>query len=222
MWSYELGEKSAFFHRRMTVDLSAYYEHWLHPQIETAMSGFNITVTGSDAAIAGLDLQVNALLPWGFRFLLSGGYTHAQFLSDSALTGYPAGYSIPDTPKMTASGVLSWQHELSDSLAMFGSIEADYVGDRSEVPLVVTATLQNINQVLMTLPAYTLASLRFGLNGVTDRGDFWTATLFVNNVTSDLALLDPQPQMALQTEAYTRFTMTQPLTAGVDVSYDFN
>lgn len=222
VWSYELGEKSAFFHRRMTVDLSAYYEHWLHPQIETAMSGFNITVTGSDAAIAGLDLQVNALLPWGFRFLLSGGYTHAQFLFDSPLTGYPAGYSIPDTPKVTASGVLSWQHDLSDRLAMFGSIEADYVGDRSEVPLVVTATLQNINQVLMTLPAYSLANLRFGLKGVTNSGDSWTAALFVNNLTNNLVLLDPQPQMALQTEAYTRFTMTQPLTAGVDVSYDFN
>ena len=222
VWSYELGEKSAFFHRRMTVDLSAYYEHWLHPQIETAMSGFNITVTGSDAAIAGLDLQVNTLLPWGFRFMLSGGYTHAQFLFDSAITGYPAGYSIPDTPKVTAAGVLSWQHDLSDSLAMFGSIEADYVGDRSEVPLVVTATLQNINQVLMTLPAYSLADLRFGLKGATRSGATWTAALFVNNLTDNLVLLDPQPQMALQTQAYTRFTMTQPLTAGIDVSYDFH
>ena len=222
VWSYELGEKAAFFRRRMTVDLSAYYEHWLHPQIETAMSGFNLTVTGSNAAIAGLDLQVNALLPWGFHVLLSGGYTHAQFLFDSAITGYPAGYSIPDTPKVTASGVLSWQHDLSDSLAVFGSIEANYVGDRSEVPLVVTATLQNINQVLMTMPAYTLTNLRFGLKGVTDDGNAWTATLFVNNLTNNLTLLDPQPQMGLQTEAYTRFTMTRPLTAGVDVTYDFH
>jgi iron complex outermembrane recepter protein len=222
LWSYELGEKSAFFNRRMTVDLSAYYEQWLHPQIETAMSGFNITVTGSDAAIAGLDAQVNALLPLGFSVDLNAGYTHSQFLYNSAITGYPAGTSIPDTPKLTASGIVNWQHDLSDSIALFGSIEADYVGDRSEVPLVVTATLQNINQVLMTLPAYSLTTLRFGLKGVRDNGDAWTTTFFVNNLTNNAVLLDPQPQMALQTQAYTRFTMTQPLTAGVDVAYDFH
>lgn len=222
LWSYELGEKSSFFHRRMTVDVSGYYEHWLHPQIETAVSGFNVTVTGSDAAITGLDLQVDALLPWGFQILLNGGYTHAQFLFDSAITGYPAGTAIPDTPKVTASGVLSWLHDLSGSLSLYGSIEADYTGARSEVPLIVTATLQNIDQVMMTLPAYCLTNLRFGVKGLRDNGDAWTVSLFVDNLTNNWALLDPQPQMGLQTQAFTRFTMTQPLTAGVDVTYDFH
>lgn len=222
LWSYEIGEKSSFFNRRMTVDVSGYYEHWLHPQIETAVSGFNVTVTGSNAAIAGLDLQVDALLPWGLQILLNGGYTHAQFLFDSAITGYPAGTAIPDTPKVTASGVLSWLHDLSGNLSLYGSIEADYTGDRSEVPLIVTATLQNINQVLMTLPAYCVTNLRFGVKGYRNGGDTWTASLFVNNLMNTRALLDPQPQMGLQTQAFTRFTMTQPLTAGIDVTYDFH
>jgi iron complex outermembrane recepter protein len=164
---------------------------------------------------------VDALLPLGFDIHLAGGYTHAQFLYNSDLTGYPAGYAIPDTPKATASGVLNWRYGLSDSLALIGSIETNYVGDRSEVPLVVTATLLNINQVLMTLPAYSLTNLRFGLRGNRSNGDTWTATLFVNNLTNKASLLDPQPQLALQTEAYTRFTITQPLTAGVDVTYHF-
>ncbi len=222
LWSYELGEKSAFLDRRLIVDLSAYYEQWLHPQVETAMSGFNITVTGSDAAIAGLDAQVQALLPLGLRVDLTAGYTHSKFLHDSAITGYPAGSAVPDTPKLTASGVLNWQHGLSDNLALFGSLEADYVGDRSEVPLVVTATLQNIDQVLMTLPAYSLVNVRFGLKGLGNNGDEWTAGLFVNNLMNNAVLLDPQPQMGLQTQAYTRFTMTQPLTAGIDVTYNFH
>jgi iron complex outermembrane recepter protein len=222
LWSYELGEKSAFFDRRIMLDISAYYEHWLQPQVETSMSGENITVTGSDAAIAGLDLQLQTLLPWGFHITLNGGYTHSQFLFNSALTGYPAGYEIPDTPKVTASGILVWQHDLSDSLALYGSIEADYAGDRSEVPLVVTATLQNINQVLMTLPSYVLTNLRLGLKGYRNNGDRWTASLFVDNLANNSVLLDPQPQESLQTNAFTRFTMTEPLTAGIDVSYAFH
>lgn len=222
LWSYEIGEKSAFFDRRMTVDLSGYYESWRNPQVETALSGFNITVTGSDAAIYGLDAQVRTLLPWNFDVSLNAGYTHARYLNDSAITGFPAGTGIPDTPKVTASAILNWRHELSDSLSLFASIEEDYVGDRTDVPLVVTATLQNINQVLMRLPAYSLTNLRLGTMGSRDNGDSWSASLFVNNLTNNAVLLDPQPQLALQTQAYTRFTITRPLTAGIDVAYHFH
>jgi outer membrane receptor protein involved in Fe transport len=142
--------------------------------------------------------------------------------NDSAITGFPAGSEIPDTPKVTASAVLDWHHELSDSLSLFASIEEDYVGDRTDVPLIVTATLQNIDQVLMTLPAYSLTNLRLGTMGSRDNGDTWTATLFVNNLTNNAVLLDPQPQLGLQTQAYTRFTITRPLTAGIDVAYHFH
>lgn len=222
LWSYELGEKSAFFDRHMTLDLSGYYESWRNPQVETALSGFNITVTGADAEIYGLDAQLRALLTSGFDIALNAGYTHARYLHDSAITGFPAGTAIPDTPKVTASAVLSWRHELSDSLSLFGSVEEDYVGARTDVPLIVTATLQNIDQVLMRLPSYSLATLRFGTMGVRSNGDEWTATLFVNNLTNNAVLLDPQPQLALQTQAYTRFTITRPLTAGIDVAYHFH
>jgi hypothetical protein len=34
-------------------------------------------------------------------------------------------------------------------------------------------------------------------------------------------LLDPQPQIGLQTGAFERFVISQPLTAGIDVSYAF-
>lgn len=218
--SYELGEKSSFYHRRVMVDMSAYYEDWQHPQIETALSGFNLTVTGSDARIYGLEGQFHALLPRGFRILVNAAYTNAQFLHDSAITGFPAGSDIPDIPKVTASGVLSWLHNISDRLALFASIESDYVASRSEVPLVVTATLQNINQVLVTMPAYTLTNLRFGVRGLANGGDSWTATLFVNNLTNNEVLLDPQPQISLQTEAFMRYTIPRPLTLGIDLTYD--
>ncbi|HEX8756283.1 MAG TPA: hypothetical protein VF745_08085, partial [Steroidobacteraceae bacterium] len=142
---------------------------------------------------------------------------HPRYLNDSAITGFPAGSAIPDTPEVTASAVLSWRHDLSSNLSLFGSIEESYVGDRTDVPLIVTATLQNINQVLMTLPAYSLTTLRFGITGSRDNGDSWAAALFVDNLTNNAVLLDPQPQLALQTGAYTRFTITRPLTAGIDV-----
>jgi len=43
----------------------------------------------------------------------------------------------------------------------------------------------------------------------------------VNNFTNKHVLLDPQPQIALQTSAFERYVINQPLTAGIDVSYAF-
>jgi hypothetical protein len=36
-----------------------------------------------------------------------------------------------------------------------------------------------------------------------------------------ITLLDPQPQINLQTAAFTRYTINRPRTAGIDISYHF-
>ena len=71
------------------------------------------------------------------------------------------------------------------------------------------------------MSAYSMANFRLGIRGERDNGDHWTAALFVNNLTNTHVLLDPQPQIALQTSAFERYVINQPLTAGIDVSYAF-
>ena len=85
------------------------------------------------------------------------------------------------------------------------------------MPFGVTATLDNIQQVLLHMPAYAVGNLRFG---VKDRQ--WTATLFVDNFTNNHTLVDPQPNGGLQTSAFERLVMLRPLTAGVDIRYRFD
>jgi hypothetical protein len=67
------------------------------------------------------------------------------------------------------------------------------------------------------LPAYGLLNLRLGV-----AGDRWTATLFTKNLTNKMALLDAQPQINLQTAAFARYIVNQPLTVGVDLTYKFH
>jgi outer membrane receptor protein involved in Fe transport len=50
-------------------------------------------------------------------------------------------------------------------------------------------------------------------------GEQWAANLYVKNLTNKEALLDPQPQIVLQTTAYTRYLVTRPITVGLDVTY---
>ena len=74
---------------------------------------------------------------------------------------------------------------------------------------------------MVHLLAYNIVNLRFGISGERNAGDRRTVALFVNNLTNKQVLLDPQPNQGVQTPAYTRYTLTQPLTAGIDLTYRF-
>lgn len=221
LWSYEVGEKSTFLQRRVLLNLDAYLEDWNDPQLVTDVAGQFLEANGGDALIKGLEGSLQALLPGGFELSLNTGYTDARFVHSNALTGYPAGMQIPDTPRVSGSAILQWTHYLGNGHSLFGTIEEDYTGARTDMPYGVTGTLLDVNQVVVHLRAYSIANLRFGIRGEGKEGSEWSAALFVNNFTNSLALLDPQPQLSLQNAAFMRYVVSQPLTAGLDVSYRF-
>ncbi|MBV8144104.1 MAG: TonB-dependent receptor [Gammaproteobacteria bacterium] len=222
LWSYELGWKSSFLEHRMLVDFAAYYEKWENPQLPTNIAGFFLDANGANADIKGIEAQLRTLLPWGFDLSLNGAYTHTAFADTSTIIGFPEGMQVPDTPEWTASAVLQWKHDLKSNLSLFGSVEENYVGTRISEPVGVTATVLNINQVLVHLPSYNILNLRFGITGEANAGARWSAALFVNNVLNNQALLDPQPNQGVQTPAFQRYTINQPITAGLDFSYRFH
>ena len=221
LWSYELGEKSTFLNNRLTADFDAYLEQWYNPQVATNLAGYGLTVNGGNARIKGIEGQIQALLGAEFDLSLNAGYTDAAFVENSTVSGYPAGTPIPDTPKVSASAVLEWQHDFAGEFSLFGSLEDDYTGARTDLPFGVTATLLTLNSLMVHLPAYNIANLRFGVKDQRSNGDRWSVTLFVNNLTNKIVLLDPQPQLSLLTQAFDRYVLSQPLTAGIDVSYQF-
>jgi outer membrane receptor protein involved in Fe transport len=178
-----------------------------------------LTVNGGNARIKGVEGQLQALLPGGFDLTVNASYIDAKFIESSAIAGYPAGMQIPDTPKVSGSAVLQWKHNLVDGRSLFGSLEEDYTGTKTDLPFGVNGTLLTTGQLLTHLPAYSIANLRFGVRGERDGGNRWSAALFVNNFTNNHVLLDPQPQLTLQTSAFDRYVISQPLTAGIDVSY---
>lgn len=216
VWNYEVGEKAEFMEHHLQLNTSVYYENWQNPQIATNLAGFGITVNGADAHIYGAETELAALMPAGFRLSANLGYTHATFQQDSPITGFPNGMAIPDTPEWTGALVLSNRQPVADNLEAVGSLEFNYVGSRTDAPYGVTISLLNVNESLIHLPSYELLNLRYGL-----RSDHWSATAFVTNVLNKEFLLDPQPQINLQTQAFTRYTVNQPRTVGVDFTYSF-
>ena len=221
VWNYEIGEKSELLDKRLILNVSAYYERWSNPQISTNLSGFGITANGADARIYGFEAEMQALLSREWSLGVNFGYTNAQFTADSPITGYPSGYSVPDIPDVTASATLRWKHELSNDLSLIGTLEGDYVGTRTDAPYGESITIYPgspgfVDNFLLHLPAYGFLNARLGFVG-----NQWTASLYVNNLTNKEALLDPQPQIDLQTNAFVRYLVSRPITAGLDFTYKF-
>jgi iron complex outermembrane receptor protein len=217
VWNYEIGEKSSFLDRRLIANVSAYYERWINPQLATNLAGFGITANGGNARVVGFEAEFQALLSRMWDVGVNLGYTDSKFTESSAITGFPSGYAVPDIPKVTASATLRWKQPLTSEIALNGTLEGDYVGTRTDQPYGETITLENINQFLVHLPAYGLVNLRFGAVG-----SAWSAFLFVDNLANKETLLDPQPQIDLQMNAYVRYLVNRPRTTGLDVSYKFH
>ena len=221
VWNYEVGEKSALLDKHLILNVSAYYERWSNPQISTNLSGFGLTANGADARIYGLEAEMQTLLSREWTLGVNAGYTNAEFTADSPITGFPSGSNVPDIPDFTASATLRWKHPVTSDVSLVGSLEADYVGTRTDAPYgesinIYPSSPTYINNLLLHLPAYGFANFRLGFEG-----NQWTATLYVNNLTNKQALLDPQPQIDLQTDAFVRYLVNRPITAGLDFTYKF-
>ena len=216
VWNYEVGEKGEFFDRQLMLNVDAYFERWNDPQIATNIGGFGYTVNGADASILGAELETWLKLPAGFAFSGNVGYADSKFLSDNPITGYLKGTAIPDTPKFTSSVTLHNVQQLTGALQLTSLLSYNYVGGRTNAPYGETITLNNMNELLVHLPSYGLANLRVGI-----KSDDWTVSLFANNLFNKETLLDTQPQINLQSAAFTRYIVNQPRTIGLDLSYKF-
>jgi len=216
VWNYEIGEKGEFFDRQLILNVDAYFERWSSPQIATNIGGFGYTVNGADASILGAEFEMWLKLPAGFSFSGNLGYADSKFLSDSAITGYLKGTAIPDTPKFTSSVTLHNVQPLTGALQLTSSLSYNYIGGRTNAPYGETITLNNMNQLLVHLPSYGLANLRVGI-----KSDDWTVSFFADNLFNKETLLDTQPQINLQSAAFTRYIVNQPRTLGLDLSYKF-
>jgi iron complex outermembrane receptor protein len=216
VWNYEVGEKGEFFDRQLIVNVDAYFERWSSPQIATNIGGFGYTVNGADASILGTEFEMWLKLPAGFSFSGNLGYADSKFLEDSAIAGYLKGTAIPDTPKFTSSVTLHNVQQLTGALQLTSSLSYNYIGERTNAPYGETITLNNMNQLLVHLPSYGLANLRVGV-----KSDDWTVSVFANNLFNKETLLDTQPQINLQSAAFTRYIVNQPRTIGLDLSYKF-
>jgi iron complex outermembrane recepter protein len=210
VWSAEIGEKTRFADRRITVNADLYYIKWTNiQQVLSLTCGYPYNTNAGNAKSYGPELEVSTLLTTGLTFDLSGAYTQAYISqpNQAALSsGITPGTRVLNVPKYTAVAGLNYLAPISDRLNGMFHLASSLVGPN-----------QDQAAVRQTLPSYNLIDARAGI-----ASGPWSTAIFGTNLTNKVALQTINNTVfAWQTYAITRVSTNQPRTIGVDFQYKF-
>jgi iron complex outermembrane recepter protein len=125
LWSYEIGTKDSFFHRKLAIEASAYLIDWtnIQTQVNLPSCGEMFTANRGKAVSQGFDLQIAAIPLQGVTLGLNIGYTDAYYPSGSY--GAPSGGV---TPILNAPG-----DKLANVVPWTVAVNTEYAHDISEL-----------------------------------------------------------------------------------------
>jgi len=105
VWNYELGAKTEFLQRRLSIDVAAYRIDWKNVQqaVTDPGCGYLFVANVGTAHSTGFEAEINFKPIDSLLLTVSGSYTHAEFKSiDAAFQGASAsqaGDPVPDVPR---------------------------------------------------------------------------------------------------------------------------
>jgi outer membrane receptor protein involved in Fe transport len=204
--SYELGLKSRWLSRRLTMNVAAFQVDWADLQQRQGLScGFTVYVNAGEAELRGLELELDWLLTPNTRLSFGAGYVDSEVTDNGGLTAIAEGVPIQNVPEWTWSAALDHDFTLAGADAF---IHADYSFTDS--------SLSGNNGPGLVRPSYEIANVRigraFGIGNL---------ALFVDNVFDEAANYADIPPLGVQTPGRPRIVVNQPRTIGLEWRGDF-
>lgn len=200
LWNYELGAKTAWLDRRLTLNGAVYFIDWRQMQLSQYSPGgwFYVTNVGSTRSM-GAELEIEAQL--SDRLSYSGGlaWNDAKIKADNPAINAMAGDRVPGVAHFTLSNQLRYDLPLSDTMNAYVRLNHQYIGGSY-------GTFNRATAVPMG--DYHVVGLRIG--AILDR---WDISLFANNLLNDdavVAALDSSLMYILR-----------PRTIGVNARFTF-
>ncbi len=237
--SYEIGLKSQFADRRVTLDVSAFRIEWDDIQVGASFNGIGGLVNGGEASSEGLELSSRFRATDNLVLGLNGAYTKARIKNDFESTVIPqegydvvlntglAGDRMPYVPEWSWSATA--EYVFTTGGGFNGQVGAalrwtgDRVNDTTERQRVTapgdpSTVLQEVLTPPVEIDGYRALDLYAGFG----RGG-WELRAYVNNVTGEDGWSSIAPADNQLTGARVQLAAVpiQPRTFGLEFDYRF-
>ncbi|MFK5894363.1 MAG: TonB-dependent receptor [Pseudomonadota bacterium] len=206
--SYEMGLKSDLMNGRLRVNSAVYKIDWKDIQQGIGLQcGFGATVNVGQAEIFGAEIEVQYQLSDNTTISVGTGYTDSEITDNGGLDGLIAiGSKIQDVPQVTFNTSIDSHFDLFET-SFFSYLSYTYVGDSDGRPQLGVASKRD---------SYSIANFRIGAEL-----ENTTISLYINNLTDEIADFGNKPPLALDTPGLKRSSINRPRTIGVEMRYYF-
>ncbi|HEX7114551.1 MAG TPA: TonB-dependent receptor [Steroidobacter sp.] len=217
--SYEIGLKSNFFDRRLSLNAAAFYSEYDDLQVRS-IDATTLSIMFSNAASViskGAELELAAFPTSSLALNLGIGYvdsTYDHFPNVPTTFGGTidaSGNSLPMTPKWTVNGNVHYEWPLPGGAAIVSHLDYIYVAERYSV------LDAGQNDPGFKLPGYSTVNGRIGYKAPDGR---WEVYLWGKNLTDKLTPVDRRP-FPVASRFFQFETYLEPRTYGASVTVNF-
>ncbi|ESQ90500.1 hypothetical protein ABENE_12320 [Asticcacaulis benevestitus DSM 16100 = ATCC BAA-896] len=205
LWAYELGAKTQWLNRRLTINGSLYSIDWnnIQQQLRLASCGYVITANAGNAKSQGAELEINARVTDAFTLSVSGSLSDAHITKEAAGSSAKVGQKVLGVPDKSLMVGLDYSAPVNDDTSVFASLNWNYTG-KSYGSFSVTNTDYE-------RPSYSVVNTNFGLS----YKDL-TLSVYVKNLLDDQTIIQ-KPSVLFITQGLTVW----PRTVGMSLSKQF-
>ena len=210
LWNYEIGVKSSFADRRVTLNGALFYIDWDDVIQSVRLScGFQYFANAGHAVNKGFELEMMAYPTDALMLSFGAGFTDATFKDvTNPSAAIEEGDRVQQIPRWTLTAASEY------SFPIWASNEAFVRGDISYQSDSLSANNDPVNPRIR--PAWTLINARAGIDF-----DSWEIAAFVDNVTNELINLADNKSLAAEHPDRPRIVTNRPRTIGVEARIRF-
>ncbi|MBW7836811.1 MAG: TonB-dependent receptor [Sphingomonadales bacterium] len=200
LWSYELGAKTQWFERRMTLNAALFYIDWTAVQTLKRLPncGFYFTENVGKVESKGIEVEMVAMPVRGLTVMLSGTYTDATLAEDVPNLFGVEGDRVPYVPKFALSASVEYMQPIANSMDGYIRFDLQHVGHRNT----------EFNEALgIDMDSYQIGNVHVGV-----QMEKWEVALFVKNIWDKRAILSAENNFGID-----NWTIERPRTIGLTV-----
>jgi outer membrane receptor protein involved in Fe transport len=214
--SYELGAKTEWLDRRLTVNAAAYRINWTDIQQGLLLPcGFGISNNYGSAVIKGGELESSAQLTRRVNVGFTMTYLHTELLQADAASGALPGDPIQYVPNWQYAMYAQTTFPLRQAEDGFARVDYQYTG----------SSITNYTRLADGSfdPTYKVEVVRLLNARIGERYHAWEFALQGTNLLNNVVRqsIDPNAAITIAIPGRPRYIMTTPRTFSLSATYQF-